>query len=122
MDVEESTCSFQSAKTGTMQEDEERGYGSSLPVPSVQEMVRKDADNVPQRYIKSIEDRPKASDTSSFSHHIPVIDLSLLAGGDGDEDERNKLDAACQEWGFFQVITINIVVKLRNIIANAETR
>ncbi|KAH6805669.1 hypothetical protein C2S51_030500 [Perilla frutescens var. frutescens] len=87
---------------GTMQEDEGLGYGSSLPVPSVQEIVRNDAQNIPERYIKNLDERPKASDISSISDDIPVIDLSLLVKG--DEDERSKLDAACQKWGFFQII------------------
>lgn len=87
---------------GTEQEDEGLGYGSSLPVPSVQEIVRKDAKNIPERYVKNIEDRPKTGDVSCISQDIPIIDFSLLVKG--DEDERTKLDVACKEWGFFQVI------------------
>ncbi|XP_073137738.1 protein LATERAL BRANCHING OXIDOREDUCTASE 1-like [Henckelia pumila] len=88
-----------------MQEDEGLGYGSSLPVPSVQEIVRNDPTNIPEKYIKEVEDRPKLSDTSHLSLHIPIIDLSPLANG--DEAERRKLDVACKEWGFFQVINHN---------------
>ncbi|KAK6136065.1 hypothetical protein DH2020_030170 [Rehmannia glutinosa] len=88
---------------GTMQEEEGLGFGSSLPVPSVQEIVRNDAKNIPERYIKNLEDRPKSSDNiCPVSDDIPIINLSLLA--QGDEDERRKLDIACQEWGFFQII------------------
>ncbi|XP_057804045.1 protein SRG1-like [Salvia miltiorrhiza] len=85
------------------EEDEGLGYGSSLAVPSAQEIVRNDAQNIPERYIKKVEDRPRDSDIStSFSDDIPIVDLSLLAAG--DEHERAKLDAASQEWGFFQMI------------------
>lgn len=93
---------------GTQQEDEGLGYGSSLPVPSVQEIVRNDAKNVPQRYIKSLEDRPKTCDILPISEDIPVIDLSLLA--EGDEDEESKLDVACQKWGFFQVTLCHAII------------
>lgn len=92
---------MQFVNMGTLQEDEGLGYGSSLPVPSVQEIVRNDAKNIPERYIKNLEDRPKTFDICPVSEDIPIIDLSLLAKG--DEDERRKLDVACQEWGFFQV-------------------
>lgn len=75
-------------------------WGKSLPVPSVQEMVRNDSQSVPERYIQEHQDRPWGSEFCPASQ-IPVIDLQLLACG--DEDERTKLDFACREWGFFQV-------------------
>lgn len=87
---------LQFLKMGT-QEDEGLGFGSSLPVPSVQEIVRNDARTIPERYILNPQDRPIASDICSVSDDIPVIDLSLLA--EGDADERRKLDAACHQWG-----------------------
>lgn len=90
---------------GTMQDDDGLGYGSSLPVPSVQEIVRNDAQNIPERYIRNIEDRPESSDICPISDDIPIVDLTLLS--EGDEDERKKLDAACQKWGFFQVILLH---------------
>nr|GMC63710.1 protein SRG1 [Ipomoea batatas] len=78
------------------------GWGKSLAVPSVQEIVRKDVKDVPERYIQNEEDRPKASEISLLSSEIPIINLSLLENG--DEDELRKLDFASKEWGFFQVI------------------
>ncbi|XP_075499869.1 protein LATERAL BRANCHING OXIDOREDUCTASE 1-like [Primulina tabacum] len=99
-----------------MQEDEGLGYGSSLPVPSVQEIVRNDPTNIPEKYIKDDEDRPKDSDISHLSLHIPIIDLSLLS--DGDEAERRKLDVACKEWGFFQVINHNCDEVIPNMKAS----
>lgn len=85
----------------SVHEDNPLGYGSSLPVPSVQEIVRNDAHNVPETYIKNVEDRPLSSEKCSVSLDIPIIDLSLLTNG--DEDELRKLDFACKDWGFFQV-------------------
>ena len=86
----------------TFTENEEAPtYAPSIPVPNVQELVRKDPFQVPQRYVRDLENRPKDTDMSHLSSLIPVIDLSLLLMG--NEEELNKLDLACQQWGFFQV-------------------
>ncbi|OMO97241.1 Oxoglutarate/iron-dependent dioxygenase [Corchorus olitorius] len=77
-------------------------YVPSIPVPNVQELVRKDPLQVPHRYVRDMEDRPKDTDMSHLSSLVPIIDLSLLLMG--NKDELNKLDLACQEWGFFQVV------------------
>lgn len=77
------------------------GWGSSLPVPSVQELARNSCQCVPERYIQKVEDRPLHLETNQVSNEIPVINLSKLANG--DEDERRNFDCACKEWGFFQV-------------------
>lgn len=90
------------AENGVMQEHQELGWGKSLPVPSVQEIVKNDSQSVPERYIQEHKNRPLGSDSCSISSQIPIIDLHLLACG--DEDERTKLNFACKEWGFFQVI------------------
>ncbi|KAJ0027586.1 hypothetical protein Pint_35390 [Pistacia integerrima] len=79
-------------------------YAPSLPVPNVQEMVRKEPLQVPGRYIRNQEERLQMDDMSHLSSPIPVIDLSLLSTG--DVEELNKLDLACKEWGFFQT-TLN---------------
>lgn len=87
---------------GCVQEDEELGWGKSLPVPSVQEIVRNDSLCVPERYIQERQNRPDYhSEVSYASSEIPVINMSLLANG--DKDELRKFDIACKEWGFFQV-------------------
>ncbi|MBA0872030.1 hypothetical protein Goshw_005031, partial [Gossypium schwendimanii] len=78
------------------------GWGKSLPVPSIQEIVRSDFQSVPQRYIHENKDRPIISEDLADSLEIPVIDFSFLAKG--DEDEVQKLHLACKDWGFFQVI------------------
>ncbi|KAL2558033.1 2-oxoglutarate (2OG) and Fe(II)-dependent oxygenase superfamily protein [Forsythia ovata] len=94
------------------------GLWSSLPVPSVQEIVRNDANNVPERYIKYLEDRPLSSEKCPVSLDIPIINLSLLTNG--DEDERKKLDLACKDWGFFQIInhgTDEVLPKMKAAVA-----
>lgn len=84
-------------------------FGSSLPVPNVQEIVKCDSLHVPERYlIKNQEDMPKGADnTCKLSSEIPTIDFSLLSRG--HKEELTKLDLACKEWGFFQVINIEII-------------
>ncbi|KAE8692447.1 putative disease resistance protein [Hibiscus syriacus] len=75
-------------------------YAPSIPVPNVQELMREDPSQVPQRYVRDLKDRPKDTDLSHLSSLIPLIDFSLLLLG--NEEELNKLDLACQDWGFFQ--------------------
>ena len=87
------------------QEDEGSNWGKSLPVPSVQEMVRNYPESVPERYIQEHKDKPVVPDIQPASFDIPIIDFSLLAKG--EEDEIRKLDLACKEWGFFQVNQAN---------------
>ncbi|XVF08126.1 hypothetical protein REPUB_Repub06bG0198900 [Reevesia pubescens] len=95
----------------TFTENEEAPtYAPSIPVPNVQELVREDPLQVPQRYIRDLEDRPKGTDMSHLSSLIPVIDLSLLLMG--NEEELNKLDMACQQWGFFQVVNHGVAKKV----------
>ncbi|PKI43456.1 hypothetical protein CRG98_036213, partial [Punica granatum] len=81
-------------------EDDIPTYAASLLVPNVQEMVRKNPLEVPQRYIRTQEDVAKIN--CILSPEIPTIDLSSLLGGCRDELE--KLHEACQDWGFFQVV------------------
>eukprot|EP00268_Persea_americana_P054540 TRINITY_DN6253_c0_g1_i10.p1 TRINITY_DN6253_c0_g1~~TRINITY_DN6253_c0_g1_i10.p1 ORF type:complete len:297 (-),score=58.49 TRINITY_DN6253_c0_g1_i10:1024-1914(-) len=81
-------------------EDQGLGWGKSLPVESVQEIVRKDSRNIPHRYIREDVDRPKDTDLYPLQLEIPLIDFSLLSS---DKDEREKLHQACKEWGFFQI-------------------
>ena len=77
-------------------------YASSLPVPNVQEMVREDPLNVPERYIRDQEEMLKTTDKIHLSSEVPIIDLSMLSNA--NKDELKKLDLACTDWGFFQVV------------------
>lgn len=84
-----------------MEKDGDLGWAKSLPVPRVQEMLKNDPHNVPHRYIRDQEERPDFNQLLPTSSEIPVIDFSLLAKR--DQQEQKKLDSACKEWGFFQV-------------------
>ncbi|KAL2349078.1 hypothetical protein Fmac_003078 [Flemingia macrophylla] len=76
-------------------------FGSSLSVPSVQELAKQPITKVPEQYLRPNEDSPVICDTTSLPQ-IPIIDLSKLLSEDANELE--KLDLACKEWGFFQLI------------------
>ncbi|CAN6286046.1 unnamed protein product [Urochloa humidicola] len=77
----------------------------SLPVPSVQAMVAATGGaHVPPRYF-----RPEvAADAVARDGEtaIPIIDFQRLLhpGAEASHDESARLHAACQEWGFFQLI------------------
>ncbi|GMI84881.1 LATERAL BRANCHING OXIDOREDUCTASE 1 [Hibiscus trionum] len=102
---------------------EEKGsdWGKSLPVPSVQELLRNDPQSLPERYIQLHRDRPVVPHmaVAPSSYDIPIIDFALLAKG--DEDETRKLDLACKHWGFFQIINHGVaeevLLKMKAAIA-----
>lgn len=79
------------------------GWGRSLPVPSVMDLVNSDTHNVRTSKVHS-KTRGWDSNLTAcpISDEIPIVDFSLLANG--DDDELRKLDSACKEWGFFQVM------------------
>ncbi|KAG6697412.1 hypothetical protein I3842_09G197300 [Carya illinoinensis] len=77
-------------------------FAPSLPVPNAQEMMRSDPFQVPERYARNHDDMQSDTVQPHLSFEIPVLDLSLLSKGDAEELKR--LDLACKDWGFFQVI------------------
>jgi len=83
-------------------------FAPSIPVPNVQEMVRNNPLQVPERYVRSNEELQKVNHMPHLSSEVPVIDLSLLSYG--NKDELLKLDVACKEWGFFQVIFLSTLL------------
>ncbi|KAI4307605.1 hypothetical protein L6164_030777 [Bauhinia variegata] len=94
----------------SMQDDNGLGWGKSLPVPSVQEMVKNESDTVPERYIRESKDRPVLDRQCQITSEIPAIDFSLLVNR--DENEQKKLDFACQKWGFFQLVNHGVAEEL----------
>ncbi|KAG9454597.1 hypothetical protein H6P81_007501 [Aristolochia fimbriata] len=87
---------------GSAAKEVERSWGRSIPVESVQELVRRDSSYIPERYIRNEDAHSQYPHISPLSSQIPVIDLSLLQSG--DESELKRLDTALQRWGFFQII------------------
>jgi hypothetical protein len=73
----------------------------SLPVPSVQAMVAPPAMHQCHRGI-SVQRWPRMSSLLTTATTIPTIDFQRLLLLDPEESAR--LHAACQDWGFFQVI------------------
>ncbi|XP_057448026.1 protein SRG1-like [Lotus japonicus] len=79
---------------------------TSLLVPSVKELLAKQPiTQVPERYVRPDQDPPLVSNTyaATLSQQVPVIDLHKLLS-EHDSHELQKLDHACKEWGFFQLI------------------
>ncbi|KAH7568650.1 hypothetical protein JRO89_XS06G0028100 [Xanthoceras sorbifolium] len=78
--------------------------GRTMAVPFVQELAKKALTSVPPRYVLPDQDPPIISHNSS-STQVPVIDMKRLLSEDFMMDsELQKLDHACREWGFFQLI------------------
>ncbi|KAL1805722.1 hypothetical protein ACET3Z_028790 [Daucus carota] len=83
--------------------------GGSLPVPSVQELAKKEQlKAVPSRYVRPDQD-PIIFD-SKTAPQIPVIDLERLVAG--DLENTNNFDSACREWGFFQLTNHGVSTEL----------
>ncbi|KAK8602104.1 hypothetical protein V6N13_058243 [Hibiscus sabdariffa] len=73
--------------------------GGSLLVPCVQELAKNPLKQIPPRYVRTDEDSPIVSHTN-LSLQVPVLDMQKLLS----EQELEKLNHACKEWGFFQLI------------------
>lgn len=78
-------------------------FGSSLPVPSVQELAKKPTVAVPPRYTRPEQDAPVISDDALISK-FPVIDMQSLLSEASMDSELIKLHFACKDWGFFQLV------------------
>ncbi|KAI4313625.1 hypothetical protein L6164_026588 [Bauhinia variegata] len=85
--------------------------GSSLLVPSVQELAKKPLNTVPPRYVRPAQDPPTISNTNSLLE-LPVIDLNKFCSEDLKGPELDKLHYACQEWGFFQLTNHGVEASL----------
>ncbi|OVA18944.1 Oxoglutarate/iron-dependent dioxygenase [Macleaya cordata] len=78
--------------------------GTSLPVPSVQELAKQNLEKIPPRYVRPDQDLPVISDVS-LVQTVPVIDLqNLLSSEPIGDSELERLHSACKEWGFFQLV------------------
>ena len=63
-------------------------------------------------------ERPTLATALPSTSDIPVIDLSKLIKGDKDEvhSEILKLGIACEEWGFFQVHKLHILMLVLKMV------
>jgi len=84
--------------------------GTSLLVPSVQELAKQNLSSVPQRYIQPQhqEQTVLSSQQPNGILEIPVIDMQRLLSQESSELE--KLHLACKEWGFFQVYSMSSIL------------
>ncbi|CAN1340121.1 Protein SRG1 [Linum perenne] len=82
--------------------------GSSLLVPSVQEIVKEGLNMVPSRYVRPDQIQTVAVDGGDVVPKIPVIDLKRLVDPESMDSELSKLHLACKEWGFFQLVNHGI--------------
>ncbi|XP_061356074.1 codeine O-demethylase-like [Gastrolobium bilobum] len=77
----------------------------SQPVLSVQELMKKPLTSIPQRYIHLDSHEPSAFQDETFcSAMIPTINLKKMIHGEATELELEKLNSACRDWGFFQLV------------------
>ncbi|PRQ43228.1 putative codeine 3-O-demethylase [Rosa chinensis] len=86
-------------------------YDPCPPLPNVQEMVKSDPFQVPERYIRDEKDIANdAGLCSQLSSEVPIVDFSLLSNG--NKEELHKLDQACEEWGFFQMVNHGVATEI----------
>ncbi|XP_039142391.1 S-norcoclaurine synthase 1-like [Dioscorea cayenensis subsp. rotundata] len=85
-----------------MRKDE--SWGKSIQVDNVQVLANSSAD-IPEIYIRPDLDigAGKISDEK-----LPIIDMSLLLNSNFSFEECSKLDLACKQWGFFQLVNHGI--------------
>ncbi|ESR46141.1 hypothetical protein CICLE_v10001620mg [Citrus x clementina] len=84
-------------------EAEATDIGSSLVEPSILELAHnKPLITIPPRYVRPEMDHPLIRTDDSSAQQLPVIDMHKLLSG--DDSELEKLDRACKEWGFCQLM------------------
>ncbi|KAK4858516.1 hypothetical protein QYF36_017538 [Acer negundo] len=77
--------------------------GRTLAVPFVQELAKKGLTSVPPHYVHHDQYTPIIF-LDSCSPQVPIIDMQRLLSEDFMDSELQKLDQACRELGFFQLI------------------
>ena len=80
---------------------------TTIPVRNVQGLAACDAGELTaealERYIRP--DIDKDAVLYEHSGELPVVDLGRLLNPQSWEEEAAKLRSACEEWGFFQVLS-----------------
>ncbi|GLU14724.1 hypothetical protein SLE2022_312770 [Rubroshorea leprosula] len=77
---------------------------NSLPVPCVQELAKEPLTTIPPRYIRPERQQQPIVSDDGLVREIPIIDMQSLLSEESMEAELTKLDFACREWGFFQLV------------------
>ncbi|KAM7261658.1 hypothetical protein ACFE04_020735 [Oxalis oulophora] len=94
-----------------MEETKAKELGTSLLVPSVQELAKETLIAVPPRYLRKNQALSKATSTCEMlQSQIPVIDFQALFADANIRDlELERLDRACKDLGFFQTVAKDII-------------
>ncbi|PIA34057.1 hypothetical protein AQUCO_03900155v1 [Aquilegia coerulea] len=79
-----------------------RDFSGSLTVENVQTLATKNLKHIPPRYVRPELESDVVSTDESLE--IPLIDFSRLLDQQFACEELAKFHAACQDWGFFQLI------------------
>ncbi|KAL9437988.1 hypothetical protein AB3S75_023787 [Citrus x aurantiifolia] len=79
-------------------------FRGSLSVPCVQELAKNPTLVVPPRYIRPDQDATTIISDDALVSKLPVIDMQSLLSEESMDSELAKLDSACKEWGFFQMV------------------
>ncbi|XP_071703406.1 oxoglutarate-dependent flavonoid 7-O-demethylase 1-like [Rutidosis leptorrhynchoides] len=93
-------------------ETKKTGFGGSLLVPSVQELAKELLNEVPPRYIRHDQDPRVVSCLPSSFPQVPIIDMEQLSSQHLAPAELEKLNVACRDWGFFQMINHGVSCSL----------
>ncbi|XP_039022887.1 protein SRG1-like isoform X3 [Hibiscus syriacus] len=74
-------------------------------------MAKEPSTSIPSRYLRSDIEKAAVPDGDK-ALQIPVIDMQKLVSGGPNNSEIEKLDFACKEWGFFQLVNHGVSLTL----------
>ncbi|XP_014503569.1 protein SRG1 isoform X1 [Vigna radiata var. radiata] len=86
--------------------------GTSILVPSVQELAKQNLSAVPHRYIQPHHEDMHLISQQTHALQIPVIDMHNLLSAESKTSELQKLHLACKHWGFFQLVNHGVSLSL----------
>ncbi|GLT80179.1 hypothetical protein SLA2020_516320 [Shorea laevis] len=85
-------------------------FVSSRSVISIQELLKQPIKSIPQNYALSKQEPPVP--LPHATHLLPTIDLNRFASKEEFHLELQKLNSACQHWGFFQLVNHGVSSEL----------